>query len=108
MRCLIHNYGLQQVPIFYKHNSDDNDPNVIGLRIFALPEGRACIVSWNTPEPAMQAFVPNVERPDATAMAVPYALFLLQSLNAHRVTVELDPDMEWDAQWGELRELLYH
>lgn len=96
------------MPIFYRYSSADDLQNVIGLRIFALPEGRACIVSWNTPEPAMQAFVPNLERPDATAMAVPYALFLMQSLNAHRVSVELDQDMEWDAQWGELCELQYH
>lgn len=94
--------------IFYRPTSTDDQQNVIGLRIFALPEGRACIVSWNTPEPAMQAFVPSVERPDATALAMPYALHLLKSLNAHRVAVELDEDMEWDAQWGELLELQYH
>lgn len=100
--------GIERLPTFYRHHSNDEIENVIGLRIFALPEGRACIVSWNAPEPAMQAFVPNQDRPDATAMAVPYALFLLDSLKAHRVSVELDEDLEWDETWGELVDLQYH
>lgn len=92
------------MPIFYRHRPEDDRSNVIALRIFCLPEGIACIVSWPLPEPGLRAFSPTASQPEGLAEALPYAAFLAEHLGAMRITVEMDDDMQWQPAWGELRE----
>ena len=89
--------------IFYRHRSEDAQSGVIVVRIFALREGLSCVVSWSLPEPGLQVFSPTAAKPEAVADALPYALFI-SNTSGVRVTVELDPGMEWQPAWGELRD----
>lgn len=61
------------------------------------------MVSWPLPEPGLRVFSPTLERTEMVDDALPYAQFLGETTGL-RVTVELDPGMEWQPAWGELRE----
>ena len=89
------------MPVYYRHRTEDPQDGVVAVRIFALQEGISCVVSWPLPEPGLRIFSPTVERPEATADALPYALFL-SNLSGLRVSVELDEGIDWQPAWGEL------
>ena len=96
------------LPIFYRALARDARENVIAVRIFDLPEGRACVVSWPLPEPGLRAFSPSPSEPDGVRAALPYAVFLAERVDALRISVELDPGIEWDPGWGDLRDMVQH
>ena len=78
--------------------------HIVALRIFCLPEGLACVVSWPLPEPGMRVFSPTGSQPESVLDALPYAQFLSEHLGALRITVEMDDHVEWQPAWGELRD----
>lgn len=91
------------MPVFFRHRPDDAGQHVVALRIFSLPEGLACVVTWPLPEPGLRVFSPTGDKPESLADALPYAQFLGEHLGALRVTVEMDEGVEWQPAWGELR-----
>ncbi|MGB3338448.1 MAG: hypothetical protein WBA73_14835 [Devosia sp.] len=91
------------MPVYYRHRALDAQTGVIAVRIFALPQGISCLVGWPLPEPGLRVFLPTAEKPEMQAEALPYAQFLGETTGL-RVTVELDPGMEWQPVWGELRD----
>lgn len=91
------------MPVYYRRRAQDAQTGVVAVRIFALREGISCVVSWPSPEPGLRVFSPTRERPEMQAEALPYAQFLSETTGL-RVTVELDPGMEWQPAWGELRD----
>ncbi len=91
------------MPVFYLHRAQDAQAGAVFVRIFALREGISCVVSWPLPEPGLRVFSPTPERPEMVDDALPYAQFLGETTGL-RVTVELDPGMEWQPAWGELRD----
>lgn len=72
--------------------------------MFILPTGTACIVSWSLPEPGLRVFSPEARRPEGVDECLPYALFLSAHLQASRVTIDMDDGIEWNSDWGELRD----
>lgn len=78
---------------------------MISVRIFSLPEGLSCVVSWPLPEPGLRVFSPTATPPQGVAEALPYATFLSEHLAASRIAVEMDDDVTWDPCWGELVDL---
>ena len=82
--------------------------NVIVVRIFKLPQGFACVVSWPLPEPGLRAFSPSTAEPEPLRVALPYAQFLREHVGAARVAIDLDDGIEWNPLWGELRDLIHH
>ncbi|SFD00833.1 hypothetical protein [Devosia psychrophila] len=93
------------MPVFYRNIPTANQDNTIAVRIFCLPEGLSCVVSWPLPEPGLRIFSPTAKSPQGVDEALPYAKFLSDHLCAGRVAVELDEDVEWDPRWGELVDL---
>lgn len=93
------------MPLFYRHLPAGCHENVISVRIFSLPEGLSCVVSWPLPQPGLRVFSPTAKPPQGVAEALPYATFLSEHLEAGRVAVELDHDVDWDPAWGELVDL---
>lgn len=91
--------------MFYRHIATSNPDNTIAVRIFSLPEGLSCVVSWPLPEPGLRVFSPTSTPPQGVAEALPYAKFLSDHLGAVRIAVELDEDVDWDPTWGELVDL---
>lgn len=93
------------MPVFYRHFPRSRHNNIIAVRIFTLPEGLSCVVSWHVPEPGLRVFSPTAMPPQGVAEALPYAQFLSDHLGAARIAVEVDDDVEWDPAWGELVDL---
>jgi len=91
------------MPVYYRHRAQDAQTGVVAVRVFALRDGWSCVVSWPLPEPGLRVFSPTPERPEMMADALPYAQFLSEATGLP-VTVELDPGMEWQPAWGELRD----
>lgn len=94
-----------KLPLFYRHLPPANHENVIAVRIFSLPEGLSCVVSWPQPEPGLRVFSPTANPPQGVEEALPYAVFLSEHLETGRIAVEMDADVEWDPKWGELVDL---
>ena len=92
------------MPVFYRHRDEHLPTNIIAVRIFALPEGIACVVSWPLPEPGLRVFSPSATKPEGMAEALPYAQFIAGHLGVPRITVEMDDGIEWQPAWGELRD----
>ena len=93
------------MPPFYRQMASAIQDNTIAVRIFSLPEGLSCVVSWQLPEPGLRVFSPTSKPPQGVAEALPYAIFLSDHLGAARIAVEMDGDVEWDQGWGELVDL---
>ena len=91
------------MPLYYRRRPQDEQAGTIAVRVFALREGISCVVSWPLPDPGLRVFSPTRERPEMVGDALPYAQFLSE-FTGLRVTIELDPGMEWQPAWGELRE----
>ncbi|MBU1306591.1 MAG: hypothetical protein KKF33_13865 [Alphaproteobacteria bacterium] len=89
-------------PRFYRVQKNDPDSNAIAVRIFADQEGLVCVVSAPVPKWGLRVFTPTPSSPHAAIEALPYAQFLMSYLGAERVEVELDANVDWDADWGEL------
>jgi len=90
------------VPLFYRHVPPAKHENVIAVRIFSLPEGLSCVVSWPLPEPGLRVFSPTSNPPEGIEQALPYAVFLSAHLETGRIAVEMDDEIDWDPAWGEL------
>ena len=90
------------MPVFYRHIPTANQDNTIAVRIFSLPQGLSCVVSWPLPEPGLRVFSAASKPPLGVDEALPYAKFLSDHLGAGRIAVELDEDVNWDPNWGEL------
>lgn len=97
--------SLCPVPVFYRFVPPAVHDHVIAVRIFSLPEGLSCVVSWPLPEPGLRVFSPTAEQPQGVDEALPYAVFLSEHLDTPRIVVEIDDDIDWDPSWGELIEL---
>ena len=93
------------MPVFYRHVPSSNEDNYIAVRIFSLPEGLSCVVSWPLPEPGLRVFSPTAKPPQGVSEALPYAAFLSNHLGATRIAVEMDEEVDWDPSWGELVDL---
>ncbi|HEV7346306.1 MAG TPA: hypothetical protein VGN60_11820 [Devosia sp.] len=91
------------MPVFYRGRREDNPAGSILVRVFALPHGLSCVVSWPAPEPGLRVFSPTPSRPEMVADALPYALHLSERASLP-VTVELEPGLDWQPEWGELRD----
>ncbi|WP_137151552.1 hypothetical protein [Devosia sp. FKR38] len=91
-----------QKPRFYRVPKTSADSNAIAVRIFADRAGVVCVVSAPVPQWGLRVFTPTPISPDTALEALPYALFLMGFLNAERVEVQLDADVDWQADWGEL------
>lgn len=93
------------MPVFYRYAPPAKQESVIAVRIFSLPEGLSCVVSWPLPEPGLRVFSPMTDPPQGVAEALPYANFLSDHLETPRIVVEIDDDIPWDPAWGDLIEL---
>lgn len=93
------------MPLFYRNVPADSLAEIVVVRIFSLPEGLSCVVSWTLPEPGLRVFSPTSNPPQGVAEALPYAIFLSEHLGTARIAVEMDDDADWDSSWGELIDL---
>lgn len=92
------------MPEFHLARPDDARKNVVIVKIFQLPEGLGCVVSWPLPEPGLRPFNPTPSDPDSPSHALPYAQFLREHLGSERVVIDMDDEVEWQPNWGELVE----
>lgn len=93
---------ISRPPRFYRVQKIDPDCNAIALRMFADRAGLVCVVSAPLPQWGLRVFTPTSLSPKAALEALPYAQFLMGFLNAERVDVQLDADIDWHAEWGDL------
>lgn len=93
---------IPQPSRFYRVQKTDPDCNAIAVRMFADRAGIVCVVSAPVPKWGLRVFTPTSSSPTAALEALPYAQFLMGFLNAERVVVQLDDDIDWLAEWGEL------
>ncbi len=90
------------MPEFSRATFRDMHEHVVMVKIFALPEGLACVVSWALPEPGLRTFNPTPSETESIRRALPYAQFLREHIGALRVAVGLDEGVEWNPVWGTL------
>ena len=90
------------MPDYYRAVATEPLESVVLVKIFELPEGWGCVVSWLLPEPGLRTFSPTLSDPDAPSQALPYAQFLREHLGTDRVVVDLDDGAEWNTAWGTL------
>ena len=88
--------------VVYRARAPEWCAGSVVVRVFALREGLSCVVSWLHPEPGLRTFSPTPARPETVAEALPYAQFLGEA-HGLAVGVELDDDVPWQAEWGDLR-----
>ncbi|HEY8577452.1 MAG TPA: hypothetical protein VIL88_14085 [Devosia sp.] len=93
------------MPTFFRHLPRLQQDHAVALRIFSLPEGLSCVVSWRLPEPGLRVFSPKALPSRSVEEALPYAKYLCEHLGTCRIAVEIDDDVEWDPSWGELVDL---
>ena len=89
--------------VLYRTRSPEWRTGTVVVKVFALREGLSCVVSWGLPEPGLRTFSPTAARPETVAEALPYAQFLGE-VHGLAVVVELDDDVQWQDEWGQLRE----
>lgn len=93
---------VSNAPRFHCVQETNPDANAVAVRMFADRAGLVCVVSAPVPKWGLRVFTPTSLAPNAALEALPYAQFLMGFLNAERVDLQMDDDIDWRAEWGEL------